>query len=288
MAVFDCFIFFNELDILEIRLEEMAPVVDTFVIAEARTTFQGKDKPLFFGENRGRYARFAAKIHHVVVDEWPTDDPWGRERFQRESLRRSLAGASGADTVLISDVDEILRPAAVRECVARGQFTFFDLQMSLYFINWRAGPWMKAYGAPKTVIDGMSCLSAPRETDPIHYLGVCGYEPAQIVRNAGWHFSWLGGVERMITKLDAFSHTEHDVQRWRDPALLSNQIADRRFFNDGTRLDQVPVDPTFPAFVQKKRRELERLGLLARDSRSGASQLVRLIKGGLGLGKANT
>ena len=49
--LYDCFTFFNELDILEIRLNEMAPVVDRFVLVEARKTFQGADKPLYFEEN---------------------------------------------------------------------------------------------------------------------------------------------------------------------------------------------------------------------------------------------
>ena len=75
MTVHDCFIFFNELDALELRLEELDPVVDRFVLVEARTTFTGQAKPLVFAEHRGRFAKFLPKLVHVVVDELPGADP---------------------------------------------------------------------------------------------------------------------------------------------------------------------------------------------------------------------
>jgi hypothetical protein len=92
--IFDCFTFFNELDILEIRLNEMAPVVDRFVLVEASKTFQGADKPLYFNENKARFAPFLDKIEHVIVD-FPEDpslyrkassQAWAREYFQRDQI----------------------------------------------------------------------------------------------------------------------------------------------------------------------------------------------------------
>jgi len=68
--IYDCFSFFNELDLLEIRLHELDPVVDKFVLVEASKTFQGKDKPLFYDENKERYKEFSEKIIHVVVDKF--------------------------------------------------------------------------------------------------------------------------------------------------------------------------------------------------------------------------
>ena len=68
MAIWDCFTFFNELDILELRLRELAPVVDRFVIAEATKTFANEAKPVHFAENRARFAEFLPKIVHVVKD----------------------------------------------------------------------------------------------------------------------------------------------------------------------------------------------------------------------------
>ena len=63
--VYDCFMFFNELDLLEIRLETLDPYVDYFVISECDSTFSGIDKPYVFEKNKDKFAKFADKIIHV-------------------------------------------------------------------------------------------------------------------------------------------------------------------------------------------------------------------------------
>lgn len=78
--IVDGFIFFNELDLLEIRLHELDEVVDAFILVESKVTFTGRSKELFFQGNRDRYARFLSKIRHVVVEDMPSGpDPWARE-----------------------------------------------------------------------------------------------------------------------------------------------------------------------------------------------------------------
>ena len=101
-TVYDCFAFSNELDLLEIRLEEMASNVNRFIIAESPLTFQGKPKPLVFHDHRRRFRRFAPCIHHIVVDDTPvTRDPWNREHLQRNALRHGLADAEDDALVLV-------------------------------------------------------------------------------------------------------------------------------------------------------------------------------------------
>ena len=64
MKVFDVFLFFNELDLLEVRLNLLYPFVDHFVINEATKTFSGLDKPLYYLENKDRFEKFQDKIIH--------------------------------------------------------------------------------------------------------------------------------------------------------------------------------------------------------------------------------
>ena len=145
--VFDCFTFFNELDLLEIRLNELDAVVDRFVLAEAPLTFRGKPKPLHFAQNRDRFARFLPKIEHVVVEDLPTggrDTPNGyfkTERFQRNALMRGLGTAAEDDFVVLSDVDEIPRAGAVAAILSTPGRRVHALQMRfyLYFLNLRYG-----------------------------------------------------------------------------------------------------------------------------------------------------
>jgi hypothetical protein len=139
--VFDCFPFFNELDILEIRLHELSPVVDRFVLAEATTTFSGAPKPLHFLENRKRFAAFADRITHIVVENVPQNvrSAWDRRRHQVDALMRGLGEAKADDLVLLSDVDEILRAQAVRVAAenppGRFEVLCFELRMYNYFVN---------------------------------------------------------------------------------------------------------------------------------------------------------
>ncbi|MHB1696717.1 MAG: hypothetical protein ACYCSQ_01205 [bacterium] len=71
--VYDCFPFFNEFELLEIRLNELNQVVDKFVLVEATKTHQGKEKPLFYDKNKDSFKKFRDKIIHIVVD-FPNDD----------------------------------------------------------------------------------------------------------------------------------------------------------------------------------------------------------------------
>src|SRR5690242_17863990 len=100
--IYDCFTFHNELEILDVRLHELAPAVDKFVLVEANLTHQGKPKPLYFAENAAAFSAFATKIVHVVV-EFPAhidnrfarrrDQIWAREYHQRDQIAQGLKDA---------------------------------------------------------------------------------------------------------------------------------------------------------------------------------------------------
>jgi len=77
MKIYDCFTFYNELDLLDLRLAELYNHVDHFVIVEATTTFQNNTNPLFLKDNWSRYSQYHDKIVHVVVDDMPMSaDTW--------------------------------------------------------------------------------------------------------------------------------------------------------------------------------------------------------------------
>src|SRR5271156_187621 len=121
--IYDCFTFFNELELLELRLNELAGVVVKFVLVEATKTFSNKPKPLHFQENRARFAAFENKIIHVVVEDAPdTSDAWVIERFQRNAIERGLRGCKPDDWVLVSDLDEIPRATVVDKMSREIQF----------------------------------------------------------------------------------------------------------------------------------------------------------------------
>ena len=119
--IYDCFSFFNEFDILDIRLHELNDIVDRFVLVEAPRTYRGEKKPLYFAENKERYSEFLEKIIHVVVDDLPTPingDRWPPQIFQRRQLIRGLSSCSMDDIVIFSDLDEIPEASVIKEVIA--------------------------------------------------------------------------------------------------------------------------------------------------------------------------
>ena len=73
MKVFDSFIFFNELELLEMRLNILNDVVDYFVLTESPFTVSGNEKPLYYQENRDKFYKWNDKIIHNITEEIPND-----------------------------------------------------------------------------------------------------------------------------------------------------------------------------------------------------------------------
>ena len=138
--IYDCFTFFNELDLLEIRLNVLKNVVDRFVLVEATRTFTNHPKELVYLQNKERFAEFSDRIIHVIVDEFPAyKTAWHYESHQRNEISRGLENAQPSDTVLIGDVDEIPDPEMVKRYAqnCKSKIYVFDQTYYSYFLNTR-------------------------------------------------------------------------------------------------------------------------------------------------------
>jgi hypothetical protein len=204
--------FFNELDMLEARLTEMARAVDRFVVIEAAQTFRGDPKPLYFQDNRRRFTRWSTQVDHVVVDLPDGPDAWARERHQRNIAQLVLAdlGAAADDLVLLTDLDEIIRADRVGAIMAATRTSPVMLAMPQYWysLDWKEpGLW----GHPKAFRFGQVPGTATYH-DVRHSV-------YPVVANSGWHLSWFGNEEKFGTKLRSFSHSEYDTPERRDPGF---------------------------------------------------------------------
>ncbi len=203
--LFDCFPFFNELDLLELRLSELDGVVDRFVLVEADFTHTGQPKPLYFAENRERFATWADKITHIVVSDDPGGFAWRREFYQREVILRGLEECRPDDMILISDIDEIPRAeVAARLCDGHSDFDqFFAPELGFYYyrLDLKAPePWRAVAAAPYHLLAGIG----PNAARSLARQGV-----GQTIPNAGWHFTWMGDAARFLEKMRAYAHQEH-------------------------------------------------------------------------------
>ena len=121
MRVYDVFPFFNELDLLEIRLNVLDDFVDEFIIVEANTTFSGLPKEYFASEAMHNFKKFAHKITIFRISDTPHDlSAFEAEHFQRDAVRQLLQTKLSPDDILIyGDVDEIPNPVLLESTIHR-------------------------------------------------------------------------------------------------------------------------------------------------------------------------
>jgi beta-1,4-mannosyl-glycoprotein beta-1,4-N-acetylglucosaminyltransferase len=276
MRLFDCFTFFNELDLLELRLRELDPLVHRFVLVEAPQTFTGLPKPLHFKQNRDRFARFLPKIIHVELEEFPPglSSAWDREYISRRAIIRGLNDAGPDDMVLISDVDEIPKPKALAAALptADRRLTIFESEGFMYYLNVR--------GDGRSIVQSPRLISMRRLRDPqavrsikprvskhpvigpvldvfspiigpLRSWSALGYPLSiRIEPRAAWHFTKMGGAASIRDNLLAYSHTEMATPDKTDLANLATLINGRRSLFDGAPLATAPGSE-LPAAVQQ-------------------------------------
>ena len=216
MRIVDCFLFFNELKLLEMRIKELSGVVDTFVVVESTVTFTGKEKRLHFHENASRFS--GANIVHVVVDDTPEGGPWQREIYQRNQISCGInhLELSPSDLIHLSDVDEIPDPETLKKILLSRSQSIYSLEQDLYYydVECRCSSfkWRKAKLMPLWRLNEIGSVEAARHTE-------CGVLP-----RGGWHFSYFGAPEVIANKIGSFAHSEYDDPKYTDRSLVSERV----------------------------------------------------------------
>lgn len=213
MKIIDCFPFFNELMILDLRLHILNPYVDQFVLVEATRSHQDKEKRLFFEENKQKFEKFLPKIKHVVVDDFPPYSYWSHEAHQRNRIIDAIYGqCDDNDVIFISDVDEIWNPekiVPVLNGISNDRAYQWQSKLTYRYFNLVAqnDPWVQPlflrYSLLKSYHD-----QGYKITDDIlrNYSGRNLINREVISGMAGWHFSYTEDPE---FKLQNFLHSEY-------------------------------------------------------------------------------
>lgn len=245
--VYDCFTFFSETDLLEIRFNELDPYVDFFVVVEARERFDGVKKDLFYGDNKSRFEKFNAKVIHIGLDILEGKNLEERGTWQCNQIMRGLTEAKDTDVILISDGDEIPRGTSVRdlEWVKYGAtdiipFRPFSQTMYMYYLNWF---WTHRWNG--TVATTYQYLAEGIKTPRRARLG---RRHGSLIRTAGWHFSGTGGVKNMIARISCNYHLGA-MPKAPDPKMMAALIHDKQVWGFGRTAKSVPMDGSFPKYL---------------------------------------
>lgn len=281
--VYDCFQFFNELDILKLRMQILNDVVDRFVISEAVETFSGLPKPLYYEENKEMFREFEDKIIHVVIRDIPKGETHERDEFLKNTVARGLTNCNDDDVIIFSDLDEIPNPEKIKEILAdfrEDKIYHFAQRLFYCYLNMeeKSGKLLSCSGDfkgishPMWIGTRMMSYKLIREKD-IHFWDIRFprfLEDGIRVEDGGWHFGYMGGhgekdvKKRVAQKVKSAAHQEYNSRE-----VLSNaadQIKDGKdMFGRDSAFERVEIDETFPKYLREHQKEYSHL-ILQKES----------------------
>ena len=255
--VIDCFIFYNELDILNMRLHELNDSVDLFILIEGNKTFSLEDKPLYYQENKDMFEKFSHKIRSFVIDDLDkvSGSNWEREWYSRNYINKALSTISNIDKddiILFSDVDEIPNPEKIYEIKFRlihNRVSKLVLCQRFFYYNFECENKQK------------NQQQKSRNTIAILYKNLKNTTPQYLrgrrgtfkrVLDGGWHCSYFGGVERIVDKIKQFSHQEYNNDFYLNEDKIVDHITNKTDLfnrdNEKWEFNDVSQDLNLPKF----------------------------------------
>ena len=287
MKIFDCFMYFDEETVLELRLNILNKYIDYFVIVESSFTHKGDKRDLKF--NHQKFKKFKDKLIYITYDEEPTeiaenkvnegDDDglksWKyitnanyRENGQRNHIFKGLDLAKDDDMILISDVDEIPNLENLELSKIREKIILFKQDMFYYKFNLKLPnlDWTGTKGCKKKFLKSPQWLRNIKDRKyPFYRLDTffsdTKYIDIKIISNGGWHFSNLKTASEIEFKLKSYlHHREFDVNPLSveeiNSLIKSKQAiydlrVDKRVnkIGDGSKLEKYPTEK-LPKFLQ--------------------------------------
>jgi len=272
--VIDTFLFFQELDLAEIRMEYLDDLVDHFVIVEAAQTFSGKPKPFNFEANRSRFAKFDSKIVYIKIEDHhenfsgviqhlssrqdatsgkirmlleahahydKSNLPWVLESYHRECIQYGLDQISKPDDIiLLSDLDEIPARARISELINAPPQHLVDLQQNefCYFLNfYRDSNWLGTIAGRYQNFSQKSLNELRSDSNSARIWFI-----ETPLLNGGYHFTNVGNIEMIRNKIASWGHQEYN-NSFTLSKLEENIRTGQDAFNrkTGTTLSQVDI-----------------------------------------------
>jgi len=209
--IIDCFVFYNELDLLLYRLTILYDIVDKFVLVEANQTYAGNEKELYYQKNKHLFKRFENKIIHIVVNlphikpniNYNNNEQWLNEYYQRNSINEGIKKLTlnNNDLIIISDLDEIIDPKTLLILKNNIISENYSLAQDMYYYNLNTFHCNEKWKQGKIVTYEYYINSTPQNIRTSNF---------SLLEKAGWHFSYFGNKDFIINKIQQFSHQEYN------------------------------------------------------------------------------
>ena len=258
MAIYDCFQYFNEDHIVDLRLNILDKYVDFFVISESTKNHQGQNKKLNFDIKN--FPKFKKKIKFVVADYTKNIDfnnhTGGEspvEQHQRNSLIEGIKDASPEDLIILSDSDEIPDLTKISVINKNKKYIAFSQKMFMYKLNLQnldESNWIGSRIIKKKNITSMQELRNLKFKE--YPFWRIDKKNLQIIEG-GWHFSFLQTPQQILTKIKSFSHGEFNNETINEKSIEEKIIKNQDVFNRGIKLKKIDLDSSFPDYILKNK-----------------------------------
>lgn len=258
--IVDSFMFLNEIDLLEIRLNELSEIVDKFVITEFNYSMSGKEKDFLFLKNKEKFKKFESKItyHPISIDfsNFRNLDYDQRHLYadvQRDILKQKIDELSlqDDDVFIFSDLDEIPRYSKVRDLVnnteilEKNDFITLELRGHYWFLNC-------AFTSPENhVWFPVVVIGKYKNLKKINFSHLRNIKNNFIkISDAGWHFSHCGNPLFLQEKMLSSSHSEyHDINYTSIENITRRRNSLIDPYDRGYTLIKKELDDYYPKYV---------------------------------------
>ena len=293
MKIFDCFLYFDEDLLLDIRLNYLDKFVDKFIIIECNYNHKGEvKKPTFKKE---KYKKFENKIEYILLKDQPknierinvkdteneTSDKYilnavKRENFQRNYIKNCLSEATSNDWIIISDLDEIPNLSNVNFKNIKNKFIFFKQDMMYYKFNLKLEncSWVGTKACQMKNLESPQWLRNIKDRSYSWWrldtlFSKNKYRNIKFIDDGGWHFSYLKTPEEIEKKLKSYlHHREYDLnpigvdkikKLVEQKKTIYNLKTDQRLnqFKSGNKLNKVDIN-LLPKYILENKDKLKK------------------------------
>ena len=230
MKVYDCFMFFDENLVLELRLNLLDKYVDYFVIVESKYNHKGEAKKLNFDIKK--FKKFEQKIIYIIYDQQPSDlykfekedtkrdidskyifNAYKRENAQRNLISQGLKNASLDDLIIISDVDEIPNLEKINFNKIKNEILIFRQDMFYYKFNLKLSnfKWTGSKACKMKKLISPQWLRSIKDKKFAFYrfdtfFSSTKYRNLKFIEDGGWHYTNMKNAKEIEHKLRSYLH----------------------------------------------------------------------------------
>lgn len=259
MKTYNCFQFYNELDLLEVRLQEGWDSTDYFVISEASHTHAGNAKEYLMLDHWERFKPYADKICRIQVDEdldvqrkifSGESDEWVREKYQRYALVHGLKDLKAEDLIIISDLDEVPRSEIIK-LIKEDTNNYDRYILNIPHFHFRLN-YIRV--EPQTVFGNIMVVRGKAFTNVMSereftFPWFRTPDNSVVVDHGGWHWSDFGDDKHVINKLQNFCHLDLNTPNYIGNINLDKLISENKGRDSNETFASVIVDDYFPKCI---------------------------------------